>query len=102
MAFAITAIGYFILINIFLALFNLLPIPPFDGSHVVEGLLPRAALPAYEKLRPLGFPLLFLVIVVIPWLFPQWGIIERVVLPPVEWLIGQYMGLAGWVAQLVH
>ena len=33
----------FILINIFLALFNLLPIPPFDGSHIVEGLLPRAA-----------------------------------------------------------
>ena len=31
---------FFMLINIFLAIFNLLPIPPFDGSHIVEGLLP--------------------------------------------------------------
>ena len=46
------------LINIFLALFNLLPIPPFDGSHIVEGLLPRAAPPrSIERLRPFGFPL---------------------------------------------
>ena len=33
----------FLSINIFLALFNLLPIPPFDGSHIVEGLLPPRA-----------------------------------------------------------
>jgi len=99
---ALNSLQYFIQINIFLALFNMLPIPPFDGSHIVEGLLPHRAARAYARIRPLGFPLLLLVLVVIPWLFPQWGIIERVVLPPVEWLIGQYMGLAGWVAQLVH
>src|SRR5690606_8792639 len=32
-----TGLFFFILINVFLALFNLLPIPPFDGSHIVEG-----------------------------------------------------------------
>mgnify|MGYP000865759892 CR=1 FL=1 len=31
----------FILFNLLLGLFNLLPIPPFDGGHIVEGLLPR-------------------------------------------------------------
>lgn len=96
--FAIGALYSFILINIFLALFNLLPIPPFDGSHIVEGLLPERAARAYDKLRPFGFPLLFLLLLVIPWFFPEWGIVERVVLPPVEWAAGQFMSLAQWVA----
>ena len=96
--FAAGALYSFILINIFLALFNLLPIPPFDGSHIVEGLLPRGAARAYDKLRPFGFPLLFLLLLVIPWFFPHWGIVERVVLPPVEWAASQFMALAQWVA----
>jgi Zn-dependent protease len=97
--FALLAVLYFIAINIFLALFNLLPIPPFDGSHIVEGLLPPGRLAkAYEKLRPFGFPLLFLLLLVIPWLFPGLGIIERVVLPPVMWLQDNFMALTAWVA----
>ena len=96
--FALMAVLYFILINIFLALFNLLPLPPFDGSHIVEGLLPPPAARAYEKLRPFGFPLLFLLLLVIPWLFPELGIVERVVLPPVLWTQGQFMMVAGWAA----
>lgn len=95
----ITASLYsFILINIFLALFNLLPIPPFDGSHIVEGLLPPQAARAYEKLRPFGFPLLFLLLLVIPWFFPEWGIVERVVLPPVQWAEAKFMAIAEWAA----
>ncbi len=93
-ALVLTSVHYFILVNIFLALFNLLPIPPFDGSHIVEGLLPPDAARVYAKLRPLGFPLVFLLLLVIPWLFPEARIIERVVLPPVEWAQGKYMELA--------
>ena len=48
----------FLLINIFLALFNLLPIPPFDGSHIVEGLLPPKAAQAYARLHRFGFLLI--------------------------------------------
>lgn len=88
----------FISINIFLALFNLLPIPPFDGSHIVEGLLPPGAARVYAKLRPLGLPLLFLLLLVIPWLFPGLGIVEKVVLPPVEWAQQHFMQLAMCVA----
>jgi Zn-dependent protease len=88
----------FILINIFLALFNLLPLPPFDGSHIVEGLLPPRAAQVYDKLRPFGFPLLFLLLLVIPYFFPGLGIVERVVLPPVEWAETKFMMLAAWVA----
>lgn len=91
--FVVFALSYFILINIFLAMFNLLPLPPFDGSHIVEGLLPEPAARAYDKLRPFGFPLLFLLLLVIPYLFPGLGIVERVVLPPVLWVLQQFLGL---------
>jgi Zn-dependent protease len=88
----------FITINVFLALFNLLPIPPFDGSHIVEGLLPERAARQYERLRPLGFPLVLLLIVVLPWAIKGFDPIGEWLLPPVRWLIGQYLGLATWFA----
>ena len=39
--YLVMAFSYFVAVNVFLAFFNLLPIPPFDGSHIVEGVLPR-------------------------------------------------------------
>ena len=96
--FGLASLYSFILINIFLALFNLLPIPPFDGSHVVEGLLPRRVAAVYDKFRRFGFALLILLLVVIPYFFPDLGIVERVVLPPVDWAEGRFMALATWVA----
>lgn len=92
------SLSYFIVLNIFLALFNLLPIPPFDGSHIVEGVLPPRAAQIYERLRPFGILLMFLVLLVIPWLFPGLGIVENVVMPPVEWASAKFMALAEWVA----
>ena len=96
--FVLFGLSYFILVNLFLALFNLLPLPPFDGSHIVEGLLPPRAAQVYEKLRPFGFPLLFLLLLVIPYFFPGLGIVERFVLPPVLWALGQYLQLASLIA----
>lgn len=92
------ALFTFISINIFLALFNLIPLPPFDGSHIVEGLLPDGAARAYGRLRPFGLPLLFLLLLVVPVLFPQLGIVENVILPPVQWAQAQFMKIALAVA----
>jgi Zn-dependent protease len=92
--FALLMLTAFILINIFLALFNLLPIPPFDGSHIVEGLLPPKAAQAYDKVRPYGFPLLFFLLLVIPWLFPGLGVVEKVIVPPVIWAQDKFFALA--------
>lgn len=96
--FAALNLFNFITINVFLALFNLLPIPPFDGSHIVEGLLPPSAALQYERLRPLGFPLMILLIIVLPWAIPSFDPVGRLIVPPVQWLTGHYMGLAVWFA----
>jgi Zn-dependent protease len=91
-------LGNFVGINIFLALFNLLPVPPFDGSHVVEGLLPRAAARVYARLRPAGLAVMILLLVVIPHFAPGLGIVRNLVLPPVEWAGAHYEALTQRVA----
>ena len=84
---------YFLLINIFLAVFNMLPIPPFDGSHIVEGLLPRRLARAYGKARPFGMVLFFGLIALV-WFWPELRLFERLFFPPVEWVLNRYMELA--------
>lgn len=91
------ALSYFLLINVFLAFFNLLPIPPFDGSHIVEGLLPPKLAKGYEKLRPFGL-LLFIGLIAISWFAPQLGLIERLVGPPVDWAMERLYAFADGVA----
>lgn len=88
----------FLMINVFLALFNLLPIPPFDGSHIAEGLLPLRMAQAYARLRKLGFMLVLVLLVVLPRLVPGFDPVGTVVGPPVDWLTGHYLALADWVA----
>lgn len=83
----------FILMNLFIGVFNLLPIPPFDGSHIIEGALPRRMAVAYEKLRPFGM-LLFFCLILLSWALPQIEIIERLIMPPVQWLLDHYLAFA--------
>ena len=92
-----SAAFYFILINVFLAVFNLLPIPPFDGSHIFEGLLPPSWARAYDKLRPVGM-LLFVGLIALTWFAPGLGVLENTIGPPVEWALDKYLTLAQAVA----
>ena len=59
---AIRILFSFAVVNLFLGIFNLLPIPPLDGSALLERLLPAAWLPQWHKFRPYGFLVLFLLV----------------------------------------
>lgn len=96
----VVAMINFIAMNVFLALFNMLPIPPFDGSHIVEGLLPPTGARVFDRLRPFGFMLVFGLLLVVPWLFPQLQLVERLVLPPVDFVQGLILSISGWIAGL--
>jgi Zn-dependent protease len=70
---------WFALANLLLGTFNLLPIPPLDGSSLIERLLPREWLPGWYRIRPYGF------LVLLVLLFA--GVFARVFVPLQETLI---------------
>ncbi len=51
----VTILYYSVLLNVFLAVFNLIPIPPLDGSGILLGLVSEEAAQKIEQLRPYGF-----------------------------------------------
>ncbi|MCZ6750843.1 MAG: site-2 protease family protein [Acidobacteria bacterium] len=47
------------MVNVILGVFNLIPIPPLDGGHILEGLLPARARASFAPVKEYGFFLLF-------------------------------------------
>ncbi len=66
------------IINVILAAFNLIPLPPLDGSAVVERLLPATWWPTWLKIRQYSMGVLILVVLLLP------GLLARVFTPAID------------------
>jgi Zn-dependent protease len=83
-AFILAAIGtrgiiadflfYFLLFNILLGLFNLVPLPPFDGGRIMVGILPLAAARALAQVERLGILVILFLVFILPAALGQFGI----------------------------
>ena len=74
-----TMLGYLMRLNVLLAVFNMIPIPPLDGGNVLGGLLPYHAALSFNKLRPYGFILLYALVIS--------GGFNYIVVPPYEFIV---------------
>ena len=86
----LTTLIYLLFMNIGLGLFNLLPLPPLDGSHVLENALSPSTAQKYRKFGRYG-PIVLIGIILLDN-FAHTGILSRVLIGPMKYLAYLFAG----------